>query len=279
MRNIGAQNISHSHFSNTHIHEVDFCISWVLLWTYVTIQWAVENMKIGEGGGKQSKKHNVYRYIQWHTKLSFAISYDPQASCNWIHTIIYSWFQTFAVFWMLYVFFWVIPWRLNLICRRFGTLCLFHLHTCLWRWKTDCSETSAYKIQTPGNYLKKAYYTYTGCPRRKGQNFGRVFLMLKYTDITQNTYIQSWTVMEITAREKCGLLAGLRTVPCQLTAFACLSSTAVSDYRNTADALTSVLHYGWLCMSCMVLETLKDNYDASAGFFVVQFNGFMSLTS
>ena len=26
---------------------------------------------------------------------------------------------------------------------------------------------------------------YTGCPRRNGQNFGRVFLMLKYTDITQ----------------------------------------------------------------------------------------------
>ena len=34
-------------------------------------------------------------------------------------------------------------------------------------------------------------FIYTGCPRRKGQNFGRVFLMLKYTDITQNTYIQS----------------------------------------------------------------------------------------
>jgi len=32
---------------------------------------------------------------------------------------------------------------------------------------------------------------YTECPRRNGQNFGRVFLMLKYTDITQNTYIQS----------------------------------------------------------------------------------------
>ena len=29
------------------------------------------------------------------------------------------------------------------------------------------------------------------CPRRNGQNFGRVFLMLNYTDITQNTYIQS----------------------------------------------------------------------------------------
>jgi len=34
-------------------------------------------------------------------------------------------------------------------------------------------------------------YIYTGCPRRKGQNLGRVFLMLKYADITQNTYIQS----------------------------------------------------------------------------------------
>ena len=42
---------------------------------------------------------------------------------------------------------------------------------------------------------------YTGCPRNNGQNFGRVFLMLNYTDITQNTYIQSWTFTEIMARE------------------------------------------------------------------------------
>jgi len=33
--------------------------------------------------------------------------------------------------------------------------------------------------------------TYTGCNRRNGPDFGRVFLMLNYTDITQNTYIQS----------------------------------------------------------------------------------------
>ena len=31
----------------------------------------------------------------------------------------------------------------------------------------------------------------TGCHRRNGPNFWRVFLMLKYTDITQNTYVQS----------------------------------------------------------------------------------------
>jgi len=28
----------------------------------------------------------------------------------------------------VYIFFWVIPWRLNFICQRFGTLCLVHLH-------------------------------------------------------------------------------------------------------------------------------------------------------
>jgi len=32
---------------------------------------------------------------------------------------------------------------------------------------------------------------FTGCPRRNVPDFGRVFLMIKYTDITQNTYIQS----------------------------------------------------------------------------------------
>ena len=40
--------------------------------------------------------------------------------------------------------------------------------------------------------------------------------MLNYTDITQNTYIQSWTVTEIMAREKCGHLAFPRTARLQL---------------------------------------------------------------
>ena len=62
---------------------------------------------------------------------------------------------------MLYAFFWVISRRLNFICRRFGTFCLFHLHRQvvilhiyqpIKMEKTECSETSAYKIQTPGNY-------------------------------------------------------------------------------------------------------------------------------
>ena len=42
---------------------------------------------------------------------------------------------------------------------------------------------------------------YTGCNRKNGPEFGRVFLMLNYTEKPQNTYIQSWTVSEIMASE------------------------------------------------------------------------------
>ena len=44
-------------------------------------------------------------------------------------------------------------------------------------------------------------YSYTECPRRSVPDFGRVFPMLNYTDRTQNTNIQSWTVTKIMARE------------------------------------------------------------------------------
>ena len=54
---------------------------------------------------------------------------------------------------------------------------------------------------------------YTGCLGGNVPDFGRMFLTLKYTDITQNTYIRSCTGTEIMAREKCGLLAFPRTVP------------------------------------------------------------------
>ena len=61
---------------------------------------------------------------------------------------------------MLYAFFWVITLRLDFICRRFGTLSLFHLHRQVgfyshlpaYKDGTECSETSAYKLQTPGYY-------------------------------------------------------------------------------------------------------------------------------
>ena len=56
------------------------------------------------------------------------------------------------------------------------------LRTCLVEWLTPLCGTSLRNAEI---------HIYTGCHRRKGPNFGRVFLMLNYTDITQNTYIQS----------------------------------------------------------------------------------------
>jgi len=44
-------------------------------------------------------------------------------------------------------------------------------------------------LQYTNIYIYK--HTYTECPRRNVPDFGGVFLMLKYTDITQNTYVQS----------------------------------------------------------------------------------------
>jgi hypothetical protein len=46
--------------------------------------------------------------------------------------------------------------------------------------------------------------------------------MVKCTHITQNTYVQSRTVTELMAREKCGIVAGLCTI--------CISSQALSVY-------------------------------------------------
>ena len=49
-----------------------------------------------------------------------------------------SWFQTFALLWMLYAFLWVIPQLLNFICRRFGTLCSIFIGGQVWRNILSC---------------------------------------------------------------------------------------------------------------------------------------------
>ena len=69
-------------------------------------------------------------------------------------------------------------------------------------------------------------------------DFGRVFFMLKYTDITQNTYIQSRMGTEIMAREKCGLLAVPPTAPVQLT-----------RYMYTAHALEAGISQHCACVT------------------------------
>ena len=78
--------------------------------------------------------------------------YNNKSDSNVTHRSL--WNDEYILLWRtrlhLYAFFWVIPRRLNFICRRFETLCLFHLH----RQVGACR--SAYKIQTPGNHPKES---------------------------------------------------------------------------------------------------------------------------
>jgi hypothetical protein len=109
--------------------------------------------------------------------------------------------------------------------------------------------------------------------------------MLKYTNIIQNTYVQSWTVTEIMAREKCGLLAGPRTVPVSWQSYQCPSLSVVSYDGNSASSRYVVGLYqntqSAMLRHCVMYSAWnpKDNYDMSASVFVVKFNGFMSPTS
>jgi hypothetical protein len=52
-------------------------------------------------------------------------------------------------------------------------------------------EKMKFMFGPTNNILQLLICIYTECPRRNVPNFGKVFLMLKYTDITHNTYIQS----------------------------------------------------------------------------------------
>ena len=111
--------------------------------------------------------------------------------------------------------------------------------THLWYLSVHLSNVPRCKAtQTDAKFV-----VYTGCPRRNVPNFGRVFPMLKYTDITQNTYVQSWTVTEVMAREKCGLLAGPRTVPVSWQPYPCPSLSVVSYYGNSAEARNKLFMY------------------------------------
>ena len=99
--------------------------------------------------------------------------------------------------------------------------------------------------------------TYTGCHRRNGPNFGRVFLMINYTDITQNTYIQSWTFTEIIAIEKCGHLAFPHTVRLQLCSALTVREqcgTHFCDYTSSAQRDKIAFHY---CRYVQCLVTLR----------------------
>jgi len=94
-------------------------------------------------------------------------------------------------------------WKFGSYLRMYGTYVYFEMNMAM--------EWIMFQ-EIKGNNIEPRY-TYTGCPGGAVPDFRRIFLKLNYTDITQNSYIRSWTVTEIMAREKCGLLAVPCTVP------------------------------------------------------------------
>ena len=128
-------------------------------------------------------------------------------------------------------------------------LFLYYLYQALIYWfcrhKTPLSDKSSFLL------------LYTGCPRSNVKYFGRVFLMLNYTDITQNTYVQSWTVTEIMAREKCGHLAFPRIVRLQLCSALTLREqcgTHFCECTSSAQRDKIAFHY---CRYVQCLVTLR----------------------
>jgi len=64
----------------------------------------------------------------------------------------------------------------------------------IWFWSSTNETHPCTSVQhgaTETMDRSHRLYIYTGYPRRNVKHFGRVFLMLNYTNITQNTYIQS----------------------------------------------------------------------------------------
>ena len=98
--------------------------------------------------------------------------------------------------------------------------------------------------------------------------------MLNYTDTTQNNYIQSLTVTEIMAIEKCGLLGCPRP----------WRHTHTLRMPGNEKPLANIgMQWPWRDKGQLRPASItwkpKDKCDSSASVFVVQFNGFMSLRS
>jgi hypothetical protein len=63
------------------------------------------------------------------------------------------------------------------------------------QWLQDPNQSNTdnlHRVRRDANrHFRNENKEYTECPSRNLPDFGKMFLILKYTDITQNTYIQS----------------------------------------------------------------------------------------
>jgi hypothetical protein len=77
-----------------------------------------------------------------------------------------------------------------------NTRIIYYQEACIFMKLVSCTQFHEIKLTpdtssaTNGTY-RTSTMEYTGCNRRNGPDFRRVFLMLNYTEKPQNTYIQS----------------------------------------------------------------------------------------
>ena len=107
--------------------------------------------------------------------------------------------------------------------------------THLWTCRLVCTDVK-FVCKThgfsPNLTLRGPCIVIYRCPGGNVTGLGRMFLTLKYTDITQNTYIRSWTVTDIMAREKRGLLVVPRTVPVSRVVTRTLRMSALQSHSR-----------------------------------------------
>jgi len=98
-----------------------------------------------------------------------------------------------------------LSWPASSVCTRYGLYARLVISSLSQRrppvTTNRDSQDAKLLVMSPHRARLQNISYYTGCPRRNVPDFGRVFLRSNYTDITQNTYIQSWTVTEIMVRE------------------------------------------------------------------------------
>ena len=137
---------------------------------------------------------------------------------------------------------WKSTWQHFAPCQCFTQAC--HVRTASWKSGVWIHFVGIGDIQSvPGGNVP---------------DFRRMFLKLKYTDLTKNTYMRSWTVTEIMAREKCGLLAVPRTVP---------GSRVVLPVYCACPSFS--LQPGETYSRCNCTWNPKDNCDISASVYIV----------
>jgi hypothetical protein len=107
-------------------------------------------------------------------------------------------------------------------------------------------------------------YTYTGCNRRNGPDFGRVFLTLHYIEKPPNTYTQSWTVWEIMAIENCGLPLGPRTIAVRWCSYQLRMPTGGAACERTFLRWFREMHGGWFIQCTSWYENAKSTHQEAA---------------